>query len=169
MSKSKGIKELIYDPPFSPLRWARFLPVWTGEMWWLILWPLISHGFYTGFRHWQSVFVARIYSRCNRSHHTHAFRELFCLHPYKRAKLLFLYVLHCQFSLGQSQVSRPALLLHLHSRPSLALWSRPVNQEVLQSLHCAEPSPCMDSMNVQSWYSRLADRWTCSAQILFSL
>lgn len=141
MSKSKGIK-LIYDPPLSPLRWARFLPVWTGEMWWLILWPLISHRSYIGFRHWQSVFVARIYSHCNRSHHTHVFRELFSLHPYKRAKLLFLYVPHCQFSLGQSQLSRPALLLHLHSCPSLALWSRPVNQEVLSvtSLCRTEPS-----------------------------
>lgn len=71
-------------------------------------------------------------SRCDRCHHTHVFRELFSLHPYKKAKLLLLSVLLCQFSLGQSQLSRPALMHHLHSCPSLALWSRPfVNQEVL--------------------------------------
>lgn len=108
-----------------------FCPYEQEEMWWLILWSLISHRSYPGSRHWQWVFVARIYSHCNRSHHTHVFRELFSLHPYKTAKLLFLYVLCCQFSLGQSRLSRPALLHHLHSCPSLALWSRPVNQEVV--------------------------------------
>lgn len=109
-----------------------FCPYEQEEMCWLILWPLISHRSYIGFRHCQWVFVARICSHCNRSHYTYVFRELFCLHPYKKEKLLFLSVLYCQFSLGQSQLSRLALLHHRHSCLSLALWSKPsVNQEVL--------------------------------------
>lgn len=132
MSKSKGIKKVIYDPTFSPLRWAKFLPVWTGGD--VVINSLAFNltQVYIGFRHWQWVFVARIYSHCNRSHHIHVFRELLSLQPHKKAKLLFLYVQHCQLSLHQSRLSRPALLHHLHSHPSLALWSRPsVNQEVL--------------------------------------
>lgn len=101
------------------------------EMWWLILWPLISHRSSIGFRHCQWEFVARIYSHCNRSHHTYVFRELFFLHPYKKAKLLLLSVLHCQFNLGQSAL-KISPIAPSPFFPSRALWSRPSeNQEVL--------------------------------------
>lgn len=56
------------------------------------------------------------------------FLESCSLYILTRKQNYFLYVVHCQFSLGQSPLSRPALLLHLHSCPCGA---HPVNQEVL--------------------------------------
>lgn len=109
-----------------------FCPYEQEEMWWLILWPLISHRSYLGSRHWQWVFVALQHCPIVTDATTHMFLESCSLYILTRKQNYSFCLYYSVSSVLVRVSSRPALLHHLHSCPSLALWSRPfVNQEVL--------------------------------------
>lgn len=148
-----------------------FCPYEQEEMWWLILWPLISHRSYLGSRHWQWVFVALQHCPIVTDATTHMFLESCSLYILTR-KQNYSFCLYYSVSSVLVRVSSQdqpyctiSILAPAWPCGADLLWTK----KFCQSLHCAEPRPCMDSMNVCSWYSRLADMWACSAQILFSL